>query len=251
MSVEELVSALSRALGCLPFDTLTQAVDLLAEAQDTFARVTAGTASPESQAAAVGWHEARMALVAVSEMLQVAEDLIRDYADRLGCDLRRPTSSVVGRNEPAGLRSRATDAVRAAEFTPAQVARIHEEMPPPVANPNTVGRKTHGRWFDVDGQTDELVSGRDADAEQVDAVLRELGMRRRLSVSADVELKLAVRMRKTGTRRCTVILNNSPCGGTWSCDRLLPVLLPEGYELTVYGIDGFKKVYKGGKERWW
>ncbi|WP_425426234.1 DddA-like double-stranded DNA deaminase toxin [Actinokineospora terrae] len=33
--------------------------------------------------------------------------------------------------------------------------------------------------------------------------------------------------------------------GPWSCDRMLPAILPRGYTLTVHGAGGFHKTYRG------
>lgn len=35
------------------------------------------------------------------------------------------------------------------------------------------------------------------------------------------------------------------------CDALVPVILPEGYILTVYGSNGFVREYKGGETSSW
>jgi hypothetical protein len=70
----------------------------------------------------------------------------------------------------------------------------------------------------------------------------------KLSTAADVELKFAMKMRRQGIRRARIVLNNRPCPGELGCDELLPRFLPPGSELTVYGRDGFEKIYHGETE---
>jgi hypothetical protein len=69
--------------------------------------------------------------------------------------------------------------------------------------------------------------------------------------ASDVEMKLAAHMRKKGIRSATLVTNHLPCEGPLGCDALIPVILPEGYTLTVYGADGSVRVYKGGKTSSW
>jgi hypothetical protein len=52
-------------------------------------------------------------------------------------------------------------------------------------------------------------------------------------------MKLAVHMRKNGIRSATLVVNHVPCEGPLGCDALVPVILPTGYTLTVYGTNGF------------
>jgi Double-stranded DNA deaminase toxin A len=47
-------------------------------------------------------------------------------------------------------------------------------------------------------------------------------------------------------REAVLYVNNPPCPNIpWGCDRVLSDLLPVGSRLTVYGPDGFVKVYEG------
>lgn len=56
-------------------------------------------------------------------------------------------------------------------------------------------------------------------------------------------------MIQNGQRHAELVLNNRPCLGPLGCDSLLPVLLPEGYSVTVYGPDDYKTTFEGG-EQW-
>ncbi|WIX78923.1 SCP1.201-like deaminase [Amycolatopsis carbonis] len=125
------------------------------------------------------------------------------------------------------------------------VEKLRQELPPPVV-PRT-GQKTVGRWFAPGKTGTALMSGHDDRAGRVNEILKDAGCPKRpLTAAADVELKLAAEMRDDGIMDATLVINNTPCTGKTSCDGLLGIVLPEGSTLTVYGTDGFMKVYEGG-----
>lgn len=66
-----------------------------------------------------------------------------------------------------------------------------------------------------------------------------------ISVTDHAEGHAAALLRRLGLTRVTLYVNNKPCPNRGGCDRLLPDILPEGTQLTVYGPDGFCKVYVG------
>jgi hypothetical protein len=68
------------------------------------------------------------------------------------------------------------------------------------------------------------------------------------SVTDHAEGHAANQMRLLGIRDATLYVNNEPCGGRLGCDRTLPKILPVGSRLTVYGPNGFRKVYEGTGE---
>lgn len=69
------------------------------------------------------------------------------------------------------------------------------------------------------------------------------------SATDHAEGHAATALRNTpGIRQATLYVNQEPCGGRMGCDRTLPKLLPAGFRLTVYGPNGFKKVYTGTGE---
>jgi hypothetical protein len=51
-------------------------------------------------------------------------------------------------------------------------------------------------------------------------------------------------------RHLTVVLNQRPCKGDYGCDELVPVVLPEGYSLTVHAPN-YRKRFTGGARPWW
>jgi hypothetical protein len=136
-------------------------------------------------------------------------------------------------------------------LTREQISQLKDMLPPPVLQPNVEGRKTHGKWVDDHGRIHTIVSGQDEDSVEVWRILQE----RKVPLKApptrisDVEQKLAARMVREQQRHLEVVINNRPCPGRWGCDRLLPVILPAGYSLTVHGPN-FQKTYTGGSNPW-
>ena len=135
-----------------------------------------------------------------------------------------------------------------------RIEQLRSQLPPPVTRGS--GQKTHGRWIAPGGTAQSVVSGRDELTERVNDVLRQLGCPTLpVIASADVEMKLATLMRDQGDknpamRHVTVVINHRPCKGRLGCESLLPVLLPEGYTLTVHGPN-YRKRFTGGAKPWW
>jgi hypothetical protein len=82
-----------------------------------------------------------------------------------------------------------------------------------------------------------------------------MGLAQGTTRSGDVELKLAAHMAENGIQHATVVINNVVCKGKFNCDTLVPILLPEGSTLTVYGVtpSGTRTRirYTGGAQPWW
>ncbi|MEV0647823.1 DddA-like double-stranded DNA deaminase toxin [Phytomonospora sp. NPDC050363] len=68
-----------------------------------------------------------------------------------------------------------------------------------------------------------------------------------IAVATDhAEGHAAALMRLRKIRHAVVYINNEVCADRpFSCDRVLPFLLPEGWTLTVYGPSGVPRVYTG------
>lgn len=136
-------------------------------------------------------------------------------------------------------------------LTHERIRQLKAMLPPPVPTPNVEGRKTHGTWLDEHGQPHTVISGHDEDSAEVWRILQERGIPLKAppTRTSDVEQKLAARMVREQRTHLDLVINNRPCPGRWGCDRLLPVLLPAGYSLTVHGPD-FQKTYTGGSNPW-
>ncbi|WP_436500002.1 DddA-like double-stranded DNA deaminase toxin [Actinokineospora sp. HUAS TT18] len=247
MSVDALAAILGEVLvkvqaarGCL-----NSAATRFEEARQAVATATYGSTSPEALGSVAAFEEAHQALAAPFAALHQVENVVRAYLSCIG-------APVVGGRAVEG---RATVAKRAPDKASADVPiveidRLRGELPPPVV-PSS-GQKTHGRWVDADGTVHAEVSGADAKGKQaLRFFAEELKARRIPTTVTDVEIKLAVHMRKNGIRSATLVVNNLPCKGPMGCDALVPVVLPPGYVLTVYGTDGFRREYRGGGTSKW
>jgi len=115
---------------------------------------------------------------------------------------------------------------------------LRSELPPPVQK-GGAHQKTHGRWLtpNADAEAQTLTSGKDEMSQATEQFLRNNGLAGRGMPSAvyDVEMKLAVHMATNGITHAAVTINNTPCIGPFSCDRLLPKILPPGTTLDVHG----------------
>ncbi|GAA3886060.1 hypothetical protein GCM10022243_58600 [Saccharothrix violaceirubra] len=170
--------------------------------------------------------------------------------DRLSDAMIRIRARLTGRLDATGPSSAAVDE---RTTTPDHLVESMRNSLPPRVTPRS-GQKTHGRWLGPDGQVRNVVSGKDHRSELARQRLYDAGVRRTVAVLSDVEMKIAAEMAATGIRHATLVINHRVCRGDLSCDTLLPVLLPEGYTLTVHGIDRrgnrTKTRYTGGSTTW-
>ncbi|MEU4802538.1 DddA-like double-stranded DNA deaminase toxin [Actinosynnema sp. NPDC023587] len=133
----------------------------------------------------------------------------------------------------------------------ARADRLRRRLPPPV-QPGA-GTKSHGWWFVDESPAEELVGGEGPDAQTAFEALRREGYPRpgMPFVSMHVEMKPAVRMIKNDIRHATLVIDNVPCGLILGCEKLLGVVLPTGFSLTVHGTDGYRRTFTGGQEPPW
>jgi SCP1.201-like deaminase len=157
-----------------------------------------------------------------------------------------PSTTTGGHGDPtlSGLS-------RAGQLSPAESARTLDDLAAsdPPAWLHTAGDllphreradKTHGLVFDADGKalSEDLITSSDDPTTKQDLTLGQRE-RRATSLLADVEPKVAARMRRGDLPPDTVlVLNNIPCKGRMSCQEYLPSILPEGSRLAVYVHDG-------------
>jgi hypothetical protein len=176
--------------------------------------------------------------------VQAGAQGIEHYVRRLGSDAAGDTT---GSTAPTPAKS--TDPP-----SPERIEQLRDELPPPVV-PGT-GQKTLGRWIAPDGTAQPLTSGRDVLSNKVNDELKAQGCPRLPARAGDdVELKLAALMRERGKsdpamRHVSVVINNRPGEGDLSCDELVPVILPEGYSLTVHAPN-YRERFTGGAKPWW
>jgi hypothetical protein len=77
-----------------------------------------------------------------------------------------------------------------------------------------------------------------------------------LFLLAHVEAHTVASMREHGVKEATLYINKKPCeyigrgGRPWGCERALPHMLRPDEKLTVYGPDGYVKVFRGQTDGW-
>ncbi len=227
---------------------LEQAEDLASEAHDTLARALAGSAGLESETAIVLVEFAKVTdgckgylWPLITEAVKAAESIAARLAGR--------------RTAPPAPEARKPAQPPDPPVVPVErVEAIRRTLPPPVV-PRS-GQRTVGQWIGPDGTAETITSGFDQRSALVQGQLARMGLPEGSARSGDVEQKLAAYMAANGIEHATVIINHTPCRqGPDSCDTLVPILLPEGYTLTVHGQkpNGTRTRirYTGGAQPWW
>lgn len=133
-----------------------------------------------------------------------------------------------------------------------QVARVRRELPAPVDR-----SRTAGKWIDHRGAEHELNSGEED--EWFEEAARFARDRRMIPpfgkpmLARHVEIKFAMRMRRYGLTRETIIIDRPPCGqvdpAPLTCHAKLKDFLPPGAELTIVDRGGNVFVYRGEDTR--
>ncbi|MGX7825361.1 DddA-like double-stranded DNA deaminase toxin [Actinokineospora sp. 24-640] len=240
MSVEKIEAELHQVLGALDLAALVHALKTIDQAETALTRATEGSQRPESAHALGLLAHVKQRLGQIYQQVEAARKLVQQYLANIagGGAIAGNTSSLTSTVTPTTPDSSADK--------PKQISDILATLPPKVPKPNPTGKKTFGK---VVGSEEVITSGVDEESAEVWQRLIEAGLspRRKPMSIHHVEMKVALRMVKNGTKNLELTINNRPCLGFLSCDKLLPVLLPEGYTLTVYGPD-CKGVFKGGKK---
>lgn len=249
MSVEKVVGHLRQVLGTLDLASLRHALDLIDQAERLLAAAIQGTQQPEVRQALGLLIHTKEQLGQIYRQIDQARQLIQQYLANLA------GAGTAGQSIPSHLKptTRGTDTNSATvkpKFTRDEADAIRATLPPQVPKPNPEGKKTHGKWFDGSGAAAHIVSGHDEEAAEAWRRLQAAGLppAREPASTTHVEMKAAVRAIRAGATHTEVVLNNIPRGPrTFSCDALLPIILPEGYSLTVHGPN-YRKTYTGGKK---
>ncbi len=248
-SLEEIAASVTaacdKASKCK--DALAAAQDLTEDAEVLLVRALKGDTTGDKDGVLAAFAEVVKGITDLWKALDKGTELAQTVLDRLlGADARSAA-------DPRVADAPGVSAIGARAIPPERVAELRRELPPPVVS--GTGRKTHGRWVGPDGAVHAIVSGGDEWTPKVnDALAAEGCPKIPVRVAVDVELKPAAWMRAEGEtnpamRHVTVVINAKPCKGPFSCDRLLPVILPEGYSLTVYAPD-YRKRFTGGEKPW-
>lgn len=234
---------------------LLHAANLIEQAEQLLAEALHGSVDPNAGHARAALTHARHTVAEISDLIGRTENRIQSYLHSIAAEFTDATSeSATTRTEE--VRATPTTERAAEQTSPAQerIDQLRQELPPAVQR--GTGQKTHGRWIAPDGSTHSMISGRDDLTYQVNSALDNMGCPTLpIIASSDVELKLAALMLEKGStdpkmRHITLVINNRPCKGRLGCETLLPVLLLEGYSLTVHGPD-YRKRFTGGAKPWW
>jgi len=253
----EVIASIRRTLNksAQARQTLIHAANLLDEASLRLTHALAGSHDPEAGQAPARLAQARSGIDDTYRTLTEAESHALGYLNSLGADVTSSASAAA-----TASPTPAPGQVPTAEQAPLSRERVEQlrtELPPDILPVDQRARdeprrRTHGRWIGPDGQVGSIVSGEDEFYAESVKAFPALGLRRGLPRRAsDVEMKLAAYMRNHGIRSATVVINNTPCAGPFGCDELVPVLLPEGCTLTVYGSNNFTRTYQGGATPPW
>ncbi|WP_436493495.1 DddA-like double-stranded DNA deaminase toxin [Actinokineospora sp. HUAS TT18] len=239
MSVAALAAELRRIMAALPKAHLDHAAEQVAGAHTTLDATAKGAQSPAIRHAVRQLAEANTAVGQARQLIAAAKTKIEWYLERLGVEVGPATPIAVRRHAASGGDS-------------AGVEHLKHKLPPAVPKPNPTGRKTHGLWRDESGKLREEVSGRDEDSAEAWELLRQarIPLPSEPVIVTHVEVKLAARMVREQRRHVEIVINNRPCPGRFGCDVLLPVILPEGYSMTIHG-PGYRQTFTGGKKPWW
>ncbi len=165
---------------------------------------------------------------------------ISAYLGKIGASATPANSEFTGPKREEGARGRpgvhtTTTQTKPDPVSQDRVDELKRDLPPRVDRRE--GQKTHGQWVTDSGEGDAgyIVSGRDDMEAAAVQFFKDQGARRMPSTTADVEVKLAVRMQNKGITSATVVVNNEVCKGPFGCETLILKILPQGSALTVYG----------------
>lgn len=247
MSVEALAAELRRVLDCVTPEALGEAATMLGEARDGLARAAQGSQADELPRAMAALEQARRQIEQARDMIAEAHMIVQGYLAKVvgsGTDVSPAISGAA-----SGIRAGSRSSPEVEQVGDERAQEVVRGLPPPVPKPNPTGKKTQGRLFGHGGLV-PLVSGQDEDSAEAMRLLTEAGLpsHGELAVVTHVEVKAAVRMIRSGTRHAVVAINNIPCSGFFGCSKILSILLPEGYSLTVHGVNGYKRTFEGGKK---
>jgi hypothetical protein len=164
----------------------------------------------------------------------------RPDGDRAEPEADKPDKTAAAGDE-AGLGDEST----APRLTHEDAWRLFQKLPD--RSKSGVSRpKTRGKWIDHAGVEQDLVSAEDEQSAVIRQFLRERNIgpeTGEIMSPSHVETKFGMFMRRNGLKHESIVINNIPCEGEWSCGELLRDILPPGATLTVFGPAGFKRTY--------
>ncbi len=244
MSVEKVAAELQQVLGLLDLPMLTQALELIDQAKRALTQATQGSRQPEVGHAVAQLVFVEQQLGQAHHQIEQTRRLVQRYVANIAGGSSTSTPVLPKDNSIISMTN--TTKPDFPENDKHKINRVLAGLPPEVPKPNPTGKKTHGR---VVGSEEVVVSGEDEESDEVWQRLVAAGVPEKFKpMSIDhVEMKVALRMVKRGTKNVELAINNKSCRGLWSCRALLPILLPVGFTLTVYGPN-YQGTFTGGKK---
>ncbi|MBD0676162.1 polymorphic toxin-type HINT domain-containing protein [Streptomyces sp. CBMA156] len=117
-----------------------------------------------------------------------------------------------------------------------QVQKIADKLPNWVKNEKTKGFVLTREADDIINEAGAIQSGYSKSRDAIDAYLQTVGFPKNSSIVADVEVKLAWRMKEVKRKTLEIVINKpgGPCTGTLSCAVAVPKILPKDYTLIVW-----------------
>ncbi|HEY0692610.1 MAG TPA: DddA-like double-stranded DNA deaminase toxin [Kribbella sp.] len=160
-------------------------------------------------------------------------------------DQSEPEAQKAGKRAAVGDKSSPKDEPATPRLSHKDAWRLFQKLPD--RTKSSISRpKTRGKWVDQDGVEQDLVSAEDDESARVREFLRERDIgpeNGEIMAPSHVETKFGMFMRRNGLKHESIVINNIPCEGEWSCEELLKDILPPGATLTVFGPAGFKRTY--------
>ena len=229
--------------------------------------------NPSARMAAMQLHEASLRCEEAAQHLSLAPPRAKQWVEQMVSGIRTtgPAGGSAVRPDSPGGSSPATErrddqSEEPSDQKPSKAGdktSPDEEVPPPRISDDEVRRlfgrlpvrekcglsrpKTRGKWINHEGDEEDLASGEhDEYFEKVNKFLKDNNLgpsKGEIMSPTHVETKFAMRMRLSGLKQETIVVNKFPCEGKWGCETLLGYILPPGATLTVFGPAGFKRTY--------
>lgn len=267
----ELIALLQQALIDLPADTLVQAAEDAADADDLLAHTMQGTTNPIAERAVASSATGRQNLEdALPHLTTFREALAAYLTDLTGHAPDAPSSVDPVASPGAGGTDRAA---RRAEPLPDHVRREASKLPYRITDEQSwargeVPKPTHGIATDDDNGNADIGGLIRSGARGANKGRPGLRKDYPLGTPNHVEAHVAALMRQNrDLRNVSLVLNNRPCGpdqpirvhatrdikrgpdgsvqyARYTCDEQLPAILPQGARLTVYVREPGRGLYQ-------
>ncbi len=209
MSVEKVAAELQRVLGLLDLANLTRALELVDQAEHGIVQATQGSQQPEVGKVVAQLGYVKQQLGQVHQQVKGARQVVHRYLANIADGgsmttlLTKDNSATVPTTPPKSKNTGVTGDKQH------KINGVLDTLPPEVPKPNPSGKKTHGK---VVGSDEVIVSGVDEESAEVWQLLLKAGVPPRVKTMAvnHVEMKVAVRMIRSGNKNVELAINHAP-----------------------------------------